>query len=70
MLTCMRMRMRMCMYTGINVLSVTYDPAARTVYAAFEDGTGNALTAIVTIRAVIHETVGLVIPLFSPDTLC
>lgn len=27
---------------GINVLSVTYDPAAKTVYAAFEDGTGDS----------------------------
>ena len=28
--------------SGINVLSVTYDPVERTVYAAFEDGTGES----------------------------
>ena len=28
--------------SGINVLSVTYDPVAKTVYAAFEDGTGDS----------------------------
>ena len=31
-----------CVRAGINVLSVTYDPVARTVYAAFEDGTGDS----------------------------